>query len=44
MALERVDFGTYLLNTTIVATITTVLTVFLSATTGYALAKYKNPG
>jgi len=43
MALERVDFGTYLLNTTIVATVTTVLTVFLSATTGYALAKYKNP-
>lgn len=43
MALERVDFGTYLLNTTIVATVTTVLTVFLSASTGYALAKYKNP-
>lgn len=42
-ALERVDFGQYLLNTTIVATVTTALTVFLCALTGYALAKYKNP-
>lgn len=42
-ALERIDFAQYLLNTTIVATVTTVLTVALCATTGYALAKYKNP-
>jgi len=42
-ALERVDFGQYLLNTAIVATVTTVFTVFLCALTGYALAKYKNP-
>lgn len=42
-AIDRVDFGRYLLNTTIVATVTTVFTVFLCASTGYALAKYKNP-
>jgi len=42
-AIERVDFGRYLLNTTIVATVTTVLTVFFCASTGYALAKYRNP-
>lgn len=42
-ALERVDFGTYLTNTLIVATITTAFTVMLCASTGYALAKYKNP-
>lgn len=42
-ALERVDFGRYLLNTTIVATVTTLITVFLCASTGYALAKYRNP-
>lgn len=42
-ALERIDFARYFLNTAIVATVSTVLTVFLCATTGYALAKYKNP-
>ncbi|MCP2635960.1 carbohydrate ABC transporter permease [Microbacterium sp. HD4P20] len=42
-ALERIDFVQYFTNTAIVATVTTVLTVFLCATTGYALAKYKNP-
>jgi alpha-1,4-digalacturonate transport system permease protein len=42
-ALERIDFVQYFANTAIVATVTTVLTVFLSATTGYALAKYRNP-
>lgn len=42
-ALERIDFVQYFVNTAIVATVTTALTVFLCATTGYALAKYKNP-
>lgn len=42
-ALERIDFVQYFTNTAIVATVTTVFTVFLCATTGYALAKYKNP-
>lgn len=42
-ALERVDFGKYLVNTTIVATVSTAFTVALSASTGYALAKYRNP-
>lgn len=43
LALERVDFFQYLTNSMIVATVTTALTVFLCATTGYALAKYRNP-
>ncbi|WP_277207526.1 carbohydrate ABC transporter permease [Isoptericola croceus] len=42
-AFDRVDFLRYLRNSTIVATVTTALTVFLCATTGYALAKYRNP-
>ena len=42
-AFERVDFMRYLGNTFTVATVTTVITVFLCASTGYALAKYKNP-
>ncbi|MCJ1687653.1 carbohydrate ABC transporter permease [Rathayibacter sp. VKM Ac-2927] len=42
-ALERVDFVRYFSNTFVVATLTTLLTVFFSATTGYALAKYKSP-
>jgi alpha-1,4-digalacturonate transport system permease protein len=42
-AFERVDFFRYLRNSMIVATATTVITVFLCATTGYALAKYRNP-
>jgi alpha-1,4-digalacturonate transport system permease protein len=42
-ALERIDFVQYFTNTAIVATVTTIFTVFLCATTGYALAKYKNP-
>jgi alpha-1,4-digalacturonate transport system permease protein len=43
-AWERVDFAQYFLNTATVALVTTVLTVFFSACTGYALAKYNNPG
>ncbi|WP_245559138.1 carbohydrate ABC transporter permease [Microbacterium indicum] len=42
-ALEQIDFLQYLTNSAIVAVVTTALTVFLCATTGYALAKYKNP-
>lgn len=40
-AWDRVDFGLYFRNTLLVATITTTLTVFFSAATGFALAKYK---
>lgn len=40
-AWERVDFALYFGNTLLVATVTTVLTVIVSAATGYALAKYK---
>jgi alpha-1,4-digalacturonate transport system permease protein len=43
-AWERVDFAQYFLNTATVAIVTTVLTVFFSACTGYALAKYNNRG
>ncbi|WP_189337491.1 carbohydrate ABC transporter permease [Arthrobacter sp. AFG7.2] len=43
-AWERVDFAQYFLNTATVAVVTTVLTVFFSACTGYALAKYNNKG
>jgi alpha-1,4-digalacturonate transport system permease protein len=43
-AWERVDFARYFLNTATVAIVTTVLTVFFSACTGYALAKYNNKG
>ncbi len=39
-AWTRFDFARYFLNTTIVATVTTVLTVIVSAMTGYAFAKY----
>jgi alpha-1,4-digalacturonate transport system permease protein len=42
-ALDRVDFVRYFSNTFVVATLTTLLTLFFSATTGYALAKYKSP-
>lgn len=42
-AFERVDFLRYFSNTLIVATVSTAITVFLCASTGYALAKYKNP-
>ena len=42
-AWERVDFLRYFGNTFLVASITTLLTLFFSATTGYALAKYKSP-
>lgn len=41
-AWSRFDFQQYFLNTAIVAVITTVLTVFVSAMTGYAFAKYKS--
>lgn len=40
-AWSRVDFARYFGNTLIVATVTTILTVFFSAMTGYALAKYR---
>lgn len=39
-AWQRIDFARYFMNTAVVAIITTVLTVALSAITGYALAKY----
>lgn len=42
-AFERVDFLRYLGNTFTVATVSTIITVLLCASTGYALAKYKNP-
>lgn len=41
-AWSRFDFQQYFLNTAIVAVITTVLTVFVSAMTGYAFAKYRS--
>lgn len=40
-AWERVNFSLYFRNTLVVATVTTVLTVIVSAATGYALAKYR---
>jgi alpha-1,4-digalacturonate transport system permease protein len=40
-AWTRFDFRQYFLNTTIVAVVTTALTVVVSAATGYAFAKYK---
>lgn len=40
-AWERYDFQQYFANTLFVAVVTTVLTVFVSACTGFALAKYK---
>src|SRR5699024_2148593 len=41
-AWENYDFARYFFNTSIVAVITTILTVIASACTGYALAKYTN--
>ncbi len=41
-AWERYDFARYFLNTTVVAVVTTALTVIVSAATGFAFAKYKN--
>lgn len=40
-AWNRFNFAQYFLNTSIVAIVTTVLTVLVSAMTGYALAKYR---
>jgi alpha-1,4-digalacturonate transport system permease protein len=40
-AWTRFDFQQYFINTSIVAVTTTVLTVIVSAMTGYAFAKYK---
>ena len=40
-AWNRFNFAQYFLNTSIVAVVTTVLTVLVSAMTGYAFAKYK---
>ena len=39
-AWTQINFGQYFLNTAIVTVITTILTVIVSAMTGYALAKY----
>lgn len=41
-AWQSFDFAQYLLNTVIVACVTTVLTVAASCASGYALAKYQN--
>lgn len=41
-AWERFDFRQYFVNTFVVAATTTVLTVFVSACTGFALAKYRS--
>lgn len=41
-AWSRFDFKTYFMNTAIVAVVSTVFTVFVSACTGFALAKYRN--
>ena len=40
-AWSRFDFARYFLNTATVAVVTTLLTVIVSAATGYAFAKYK---
>jgi ABC-type glycerol-3-phosphate transport system permease component len=40
-AWEQYPFGRYFLNSTVVAVLTTVLNVLLSALAGYALAKYE---
>ena len=40
-AWNRFNFAQYFLNTSIVAIVTTALTVFVSALTGYAFAKYQ---
>ncbi len=40
-AWSRYDFARYFVNTATVAIVTTVLTVIVSAATGYAFAKYK---
>ncbi len=40
-AWNRFDFARYFRNTAIVAVVTTILTVIVSAMTGYAFAKYK---
>jgi alpha-1,4-digalacturonate transport system permease protein len=41
-AWSRFDFKRYFLNTFFVALLTTIFTVFVSACTGFALAKYKH--
>jgi alpha-1,4-digalacturonate transport system permease protein len=41
-AWTQFDFASYFLNTLIVATAATLLTIVVSAATGYALAKYSN--
>ncbi|HSN11649.1 MAG TPA: carbohydrate ABC transporter permease [Propionibacteriaceae bacterium] len=41
-AWERFSFARYVLNTSIVAVITTFLSVIVSAATGYAFARYSN--
>ena len=41
-AWQRFDFARYVLNTSVVAVVTTILTVVVSAATGYAFAKFNN--
>ncbi|HET7724174.1 MAG TPA: carbohydrate ABC transporter permease [Propionibacteriaceae bacterium] len=41
-AWERFSFARYVLNTSVVAVVTTFLTVIVSAATGYAFARYSN--
>jgi alpha-1,4-digalacturonate transport system permease protein len=41
-AWTRFDFASYFLNTLLVATVATLLTIVASAAAGYALAKYQN--
>jgi multiple sugar transport system permease protein len=41
---ERIDFGRYFLNSLFVSTSITLLDLFFSTITGYALAKYNFPG
>lgn len=41
-AWERFSFARYVLNTSVVAVVTTFLTVIVSAATGYAFARYTN--
>jgi multiple sugar transport system permease protein len=41
---QRVDFGRYFLNSLFVSTSITLLDLFFSTITGYALAKYNFPG
>jgi multiple sugar transport system permease protein len=41
---ERVNFGTYLLNSLVICGVTTAVATFLAALAGYALARFRFPG